>query len=69
MYSLLIEDSLHGNNLLLRGVDTAPRFSMAFTKGENFCDFLFASLANKDLSKGVNSKSKQLDDQFNSVLT
>ena len=34
-------------------------FSTIFTQGDNFCVFLFASMDNKTLSKGVNSQRKE----------
>ena len=33
--------------------DTFPSFAVIFTKGNNFCDFLFAFLRDKPFENGV----------------
>ena len=45
---------------LLRGLDATARFSAIFNKGDNICDFLFASLYTKISSEmGSTLKGKK----------
>ena len=45
--------SLKGKKTELRYMDIHPWFSAIFTKGNKFQDFLFASLEDKFLQKGI----------------
>ena len=52
-----VESKLYCNCLMVTG-SISMFFSTIYTKGNNFCYFLFASMDDEGLSKWVSSKGK-----------
>ena len=51
---------LHHSCLRLRCMGTPPHFSAIFTRGNNYCDFLFASHDDKNVLERVQLLKEQI---------